>query len=71
MIRWGRRIRLTALEVERFARITGIEPVDVRTLDDLDTYVTQCKARFWGVSRETQFLHWLLDQERSRCLCGL
>ena len=68
MIRLGNNVRLTRREVERFTRITGLEPVGVRTLDDLDEYIRECKAHYWGVSEETRFLHWLLDEERSRCL---
>ena len=40
----------------------------VKTLDDLDEYIKKCKAHYWGVSEETRFLHFLLDDERSRCL---
>ena len=36
MIRLGNQLRLTGREVERFTRITGIEPVGVKSLDDLD-----------------------------------
>ena len=68
MIRLGKTIRLTRREVERFTKITGIPPVDVKTLDDLDEYIGKCKAHFWGVSEDTRFLHFLLDEERSRCL---
>lgn len=68
MIRLGNNIRLTGREVARFTKITGIEPVSVRTLDDLDRYIRECKDHFWGVSEETRCLHSLLDQEKSRCL---
>jgi K+/H+ antiporter YhaU regulatory subunit KhtT len=68
MIRLGKSIRLTRREVERFTKITGITPVQVRTLDDLDEYIKKCKAHFWGVSEDTRFLHSLLDEERLRCL---
>jgi hypothetical protein len=68
MIRLGNNIRLTRREVERFTKITGFAPVGVRTLDDLDRYIRQCKAHFWGESEDTRFLHFLLDEERSRCL---
>ena len=68
MIRLGNKIRLTRREVERFTKITGFEPADVKTLDDLDRYICECKAYFWGVSEDTRFLHKLLDEERSRCL---
>jgi hypothetical protein len=67
MIRLGSQIRLTRREVERFRKITDIEPVDIRTLDDLDTYIARCKAHYWGVSRETRFLHWLIDREYAQC----
>ena len=66
MIRLGMRIRLTRREAERLYRLTDIEPVDIRTPADLDAYVARCKAYYWGRSRDTQFLHWLIDQERAR-----
>jgi hypothetical protein len=39
MIRLGNSIRLTRREVERLTKITGMAPVDVRSLDDLDKYI--------------------------------
>lgn len=68
MLRLGNRIRLTRREVERFTEITGFEPVGVKTLDELDAYIAKCKRHYWGVSKETRYLHWLIDQEKSRCL---
>lgn len=68
MIRLGTRIRLTQREVERFTKITAIEPVGIRTLADLDAYVSRCKAHYWGVSRQTRFLHWLIDREHEQCV---
>lgn len=68
MLRLGDRIRLTRQEVERFTLITGFEPMDVKTLDDLDAYIARCKRHYWGRSKETRFLHWWIDRERSRCL---
>jgi hypothetical protein len=70
MIRFGKQIRLTKKEVERFAELTGFEPMNVKTLEDLDAYIARCKRHYWGVSKDTQFLHWLIDQERSRCVQG-
>jgi hypothetical protein len=70
MLRLGNHLRLTNREVERFTRITGIEPVGVKSLDDLDDYIRQCKAHYRGASQEARFLRWLLDEERSRCLCA-
>lgn len=67
MIRCGMQIRLTYREVERFRKITGIEPVGIRSLNDLDIYIARCKTHYWGVSRETQFLHWLIDREYAQC----
>jgi len=67
MIRLGSHIRLTHREVERFVKITDIEPVDIRTLDELDAYIARCKAHYWGLSKETRFLHWLIDREVTRC----
>ena len=67
MIRLGSQIRLSRREVERFRKITDIAPVDIRTLDDLDAYIARCKAHYWGVSKDTQFLHWLIDREYAQC----
>jgi hypothetical protein len=69
MIRLGNYIRLTRTEIARFTKITGFVPADVKTLDDLDAYIQRCKRHYWGTSKETQFLHWLMDRERVRC-CG-
>lgn len=68
MIRLGTHVRLTQKEVERFTTITGFVPLNVKTIDDLEAYVVQCKRHYWGFSKDTQFLHWLIDQERLRCL---
>ncbi|MGJ9418771.1 hypothetical protein ACHAC9_13535 [Massilia sp. CMS3.1] len=68
MIRLGKNIRLTRREVERFTMITGFVPAHVRTFDDLDAYIGQCKRHYWGVSTDTKFLHWLIDRERSLCV---
>ena len=57
MIRLGSQIRLSRREVERFLKITDIEPVGVRTIDDLEAYIARSKAHYWGVSKETRFLH--------------
>lgn len=67
MIHLDSQIRLTRREVERFRKITGIEPVDIRTFADLENYIARCKAHYWGVSEETQFLHWLIDREYAQC----
>ena len=68
MLRLGKHIRLTRAEIAMFTRITDIEPVGIRTLDDLDAYVARCKSHYWGVSEQTQFIHWLIDQEYRECL---
>lgn len=67
MIRLGHRVRLTRREIERFTKITAIEPLGICTLADLDAYIDRCKAHYWGASRETQFLHWLIDREHDQC----
>ncbi len=67
MLCFGQHVRLTRREIERLTKITGIAPVEVRTLEDLEAYIAQCKAHYWGVSRETQFLHWLIDREHQQC----
>lgn len=68
MIRLGSHIRLTRREVERFRRLTDIEPVGIQTPSDLHAYVERCKAHYWGASKDTLFLHWLIDREVERCL---
>ena len=70
MIRLGSQIRLTQKEIEYFRWLTDIEPSGIRTLADLDAYVAKCKAHYWGVSQDTQFLHWMIDQEVARCLAA-
>jgi hypothetical protein len=67
MIRLNHQIRLTRKEIEVFSKITGIEPVGIRTPQDLAAYVARCKAHYWGVSEETQFIHWLIDKQYQHC----
>jgi hypothetical protein len=67
MIRLDQQVRLTRREVERFTKITAIAPVGIRTLAELDAYIDRCKAHYWGVSHDTQFLHWLIDREYQQC----
>lgn len=67
MIRLNDQIRLTRKEIEVFTKITDIEPVGIRTLDELEAYVARCKAHFWGVSEQTEFVHWLIDREYRQC----
>lgn len=68
MIRLGNHIRLTSYEVARFTHITGFAPDDVKTIEDLEVYIARCKRFYWGTSKATRFLHWLIDRERARCL---
>ena len=67
MIRLDQQVRLTRREVERFTKITAIAPEGIRTLSELDAYIARCKAHYWGTSRDTQFLHWLIDREYQHC----
>jgi len=67
MLRLGQHIRLTRAEVARFERLTDMAPVGIRRVQDLDAYMARCKAHYGGVSNETRFLHWLLDQEYRQC----
>jgi hypothetical protein len=68
MLQTANSARLTRPELERWSRITGFEPVGVRTVDDLRRYVARCKQHYWGASDETRFLHWLIDEEVTRCV---
>jgi len=67
MIRLNDQIRLTRKEIEVFTKITDIEPVGICTMGDLDAYVARCKTHYWGVSEQTEFVHWLIDREYRQC----
>lgn len=64
MLRLNHSIRLTPRDMARWIQITGFAPQDIRCLAQLDAYIVQCKAYYWGASRETRYLHWLMDLER-------
>ena len=68
MLKCETQVRLTRREVERFTELTGFVPVDVKTRDDLDAYIAECKKYYWGVSNETKFLHYLIDTELQAAL---
>lgn len=67
MLKGRTHIRLTRREVERFTRITGFEPLDIRTLGDFAAYVAACKRHYWGTSEDTKFLHRLIDAAVRAC----
>ena len=67
MLRLGSQIRLTHRELERFTKITGIEPAGIRTASELQAYIARCKGHYWGDSKQTRFLHWLIDRELAAC----
>ena len=67
MLRLGSQIRLTRREADRFTKITGVEPVGIRTAADFQAYIDRCKAYYWGVSKQTRCLHWLIDREVELC----
>jgi len=46
MIRLGQHIRLTRREIERFKKITDLEPVGIRSLSDLAAYIERCKVHY-------------------------
>lgn len=68
MMRCGHQVRLTQPELSRWSRITGFVPQGVKTMQDLDAFIAECKRYYWGTSYETKFLHWLIDEEKKRCL---
>ena len=70
MLRLGNHIRLTPREIARLVKITGFSPDGVKTMADFDAYVKRCKEYYWGTSRDTQFLHYLIDREKKACLLG-
>ena len=61
MIQFGKQIRLTAMEVDRVTEITGIKPVGVKTIEDLNAYIASCK-HYWGGEKETKFLDWFVGK---------
>lgn len=64
-------IRLTRPEMSRWVRITGFEPVGIRTIQDFERYVGSCKQYYAGACEESQIMSWLIDEEAKRCLHGV
>jgi hypothetical protein len=71
MLRGAKTMRLTRCEWARWVKITGFEPADVRSEDDLRRFVLRCKQYFWGTSEDTRFLHFLIDAELRRNLAQM
>ena len=63
MLRGTKTLRLTRRESDRWVKITGFEPATVRSKADLRQFVQRCKRHFWGTSKDTRFLHLLIDEE--------
>lgn len=70
MFRGDGKLRLSTRDLRRWTRITGFEPVGIRYVADLAAYVKVCKAHYWGASKETRFIHSLIDEEFRRCVGG-
>ncbi len=70
MFRGDGKLHLSARDRRRWTRITGFEPVGINCVKDLAAYVQVCKAHYWGISKETSFIHWLIDEEFRRCVGG-
>lgn len=62
-IRFGERVRLAPGDRRRLKKLIDHDPGDIRTFAQLRELMLRHRRRYPGVSRETQFLHWLMDQE--------
>lgn len=63
MLRLNQTVRLTPRDFARWYELTGFAPEGICTVAQLDTYIARCKAYYWGTSRETRYLHALIDFE--------
>jgi len=71
MIRCGTQIRLTAVEVERWLRLTGFDPRYIETMDELRSFVRYCQHHWRGGSASRRQVRLLIDEEYARCVkCG-
>lgn len=66
MIRCGKRLVLSEVDIRRWTRITGFEPTAITTTDDLASYVRDCKRYYAEPSEDAAFLCWLMDVELER-----
>lgn len=67
-LRGAKTLRLTHSERDRWRRITGFDPAEVRSEADLRQFVAMCKQHYWGTGQETCMLHRLIDAEMDRNL---
>jgi hypothetical protein len=68
VLRGAKTLRLTRRESGRWVKITGFEPVAVRSEADLKEFAVRCKRHYWGTTEDTRFLHFLIDEELRRNL---
>lgn len=66
MLRHGERLILSGQDIRRWERITGLRPIGVRSMPDLQAYVARCKQRHAGVANDAAFIRWLIDIEFER-----
>lgn len=67
MLRYGNRLVLSDVDIRRWTRITGFEPMAISTMADLEAYVRDCKRYYDSPSKDSAFIHWLIDVEFERC----
>jgi hypothetical protein len=68
MIQCGTQIRLTAVEVERWLRLTSFDPRYIETMDELRSFVRYCKHHWRGRSPSRRRLRVLIDEEYALCV---
>lgn len=61
MLRLNRTIRLTPGEITKLSALTDAVPTNIRTIDDLDQFMEQAKARFPVASEDREQLFCLYD----------
>lgn len=67
MLRYGNRLVLSDVDIRRWTRITGFEPMAISTTADLEAYMRACKRYYDSPSKDSAFIHWLIDVEFERC----
>jgi hypothetical protein len=69
-IRFGNQVRLASRDRFRLMLLLERDPGDIVSFAQLQALMQQHRATVQGVSREAEFLRWLMDREWNRLALG-
>ncbi|MBK7663052.1 MAG: hypothetical protein WCF44_07440 [Candidatus Methylophosphatis roskildensis] len=69
-LRFGNAIRLASNDRRRLQLLLERDPGEIESFDQLQALMQRQRQQVQGVSRDAEFLRWLMDREWNRLAAG-